>query len=198
MHGAVLRTRLRNAPFAVGVGEARHGGGRDVDGEFDIVADEGRRCVAAGAVDEDAWPQQYASVYAVVEGLALQVVTRGEVVCPGLVWDLLRCHLFNLIEVQQAVQIHRTFILRLARLFWCLLLFREGVCVDGAELIGSFEVLFEDARRVDGIVFFGCVGAGELEDDFGAARVLGDEARYIVNVAVQNYPAAFRCVVLRD
>lgn len=51
---------------------------------------------------------------------------------------------------------------------------------------------------MDGVVFFGCVGAGELEDDFGAARVLGNEARYIVDIAVENNPAAFCRVMLRD
>jgi hypothetical protein len=163
-----------------------------------MIADEGRGCVAACAVDEYARSQQYAPIYAVVEGLALQVITCGEVVCPSLVWYLLRCHLFNLIEIQQTVQIHWAFILRLARLLWCLLLFREAIWIYGAELVGSFEVLFEDARRVDGVVFFGCVGAGELEDDFGAARVLGEEARYIVDIAVEDYPAAFCRLVLRD
>jgi hypothetical protein len=51
---------------------------------------------------------------------------------------------------------------------------------------------------VDGVVFFGCVGAGELEDDFRAARVLWEEARYIVDIAVEDYPAAFCRVVFRD
>jgi hypothetical protein len=51
---------------------------------------------------------------------------------------------------------------------------------------------------VDGVVFFGCVGAGELENDFGAARVLREEARYIVDIAVKDYPAAFCRLVLRD
>ena len=51
---------------------------------------------------------------------------------------------------------------------------------------------------MDRVVFFRCVGASELEDDFRAAGVLGEEARDVVDIAVENYPAAFCCVVLRD
>lgn len=51
---------------------------------------------------------------------------------------------------------------------------------------------------MDRIVLFGRIGAGELENDFAAARVLGNEARYIVDIAVEDYPAAFCCVVLCD
>ena len=51
---------------------------------------------------------------------------------------------------------------------------------------------------MDGIVLFGRVGARELEDDLGTTRVLGDEARDIVDGAVQNDPAAFCRVVLRN
>jgi hypothetical protein len=71
LHGAVLRACLCYAPFAVGVRETRHCGWGDVDGEFDAVADKGGGCVAARAVDEDAGSEEYASVYAVVERLAL-------------------------------------------------------------------------------------------------------------------------------
>ena len=49
-----------------------------------------------------------------------------------------------------------------------------------------------------GIVLLGCVGAGKLEDDFRAAGVFGNEASYIVDVAVEDDPAAFCGVVLCD
>lgn len=48
------------------------------------------------------------------------------------------------------------------------------------------------------IVFFRGVLARELEDDLGAARMLWQEARYIVDIAVQDDPAAFSRVVLCD
>jgi hypothetical protein len=51
---------------------------------------------------------------------------------------------------------------------------------------------------VDGIVFFRRVLARQLEDDFGAAGVLGYEARYVVDISVEDYPAALSCVVLCD
>ena len=51
---------------------------------------------------------------------------------------------------------------------------------------------------MDGVVFFGCVGARELKDNLAATRVLGDEASDIVNIAVQNNPAALCRIVLRN
>jgi hypothetical protein len=51
---------------------------------------------------------------------------------------------------------------------------------------------------VDRIVFFGRIGAGELEDDLATTRVLGKEPRYIVDLVIENYPAAFGRVVLCD
>ena len=42
------------------------------------------------------------------------------------------------------------------------------------------EVLVEGVGRVDGLVFFRGVFAGVLEDDFGAAGVLGEEVCYVV------------------
>lgn len=51
---------------------------------------------------------------------------------------------------------------------------------------------------MDWVVLFCCIGAGELEDDFAAARMFGDEACYIVDVAVQDYPATLCRVVLCD
>jgi hypothetical protein len=51
---------------------------------------------------------------------------------------------------------------------------------------------------VDGVVFFGRIGASELEDDSAAAGVFGKEACYIVDIAVEDYPTALCCVVLCD
>jgi hypothetical protein len=51
---------------------------------------------------------------------------------------------------------------------------------------------------VNGIVFVGRICASELKDDFTAARVLWKKTRYVVNIAVQYYPAAFCGVVLCD
>jgi hypothetical protein len=51
---------------------------------------------------------------------------------------------------------------------------------------------------VDWIVFLGCVLAGQLEDNLRAARVLGYEFGYIVDVAVEDYPTAVFAPVLRD
>ena len=49
---------------------------------------------------------------------------------------------------------------------------------------------------MDGVVFFGRIGASELENDFAATRVFWNKSRYIVDVAVEDYPAALRCVML--
>jgi hypothetical protein len=51
---------------------------------------------------------------------------------------------------------------------------------------------------VDGIVFFCGVLTGELEDYFCAARVVGDEARYVVDVPIEDYPATLCRVVFLD
>lgn len=48
------------------------------------------------------------------------------------------------------------------------------------------------------IVVFSCILAGELEDNFGAARMRGKEVSDIVDIAVQNNPTAVWGIVLRD
>jgi hypothetical protein len=70
--------------------------------------------------------------------------------------------------------------------------------VDGSELVLGFEVFLEGAGWVDGVELLGGVSAGELEDGLGPARVLGEEARHIVDVTVQDDPAAVSCAVLSD
>lgn len=49
---------------------------------------------------------------------------------------------------------------------------------------------------MDRIVFFRRVGAGELDNYFCAAWMLGKEIGDVVDVAVENDPAALCCVVL--
>ena len=51
---------------------------------------------------------------------------------------------------------------------------------------------------MDGVVVFCGVLAGEGEDDFGAAWVFGEEVGYVVDFAVEDYPAAVLCAVLCD
>lgn len=75
---------------------------------------------------------------------------------------------------------------------------REAVCVYTAEFGFWLEVLLDCAGRVDGIVFFGGVLAGELEDDLGSARVFGEEVGNIVDISVENDPAAVCGSVLRN
>lgn len=88
--------------------------------------------------------------------------------------------------------------MHLAGLDSTLLFFGQRVRVDDAELVFGLEVLLQDAWRVDGVVFFRCIGARKLEDDLGAARVLGEKVGYIVDGAVEDDPAAVGCVVLGD
>lgn len=49
----------------------------------------------------------------------------------------------------------------------------KAVSVYTAEFGFWLEVLFDGAWWMDGVVFFGSIFAGELEDDLGAARVFG-------------------------
>lgn len=51
---------------------------------------------------------------------------------------------------------------------------------------------------MNGVVFFRRIGASELENDFGATRVFGNKSRDIVDFAVEDDPAAFRRIVLRN
>jgi hypothetical protein len=51
---------------------------------------------------------------------------------------------------------------------------------------------------VDGVVVVGGILAGEGEDDLGATWVLGEEVRDVVDVAVEDDPAAVWGVVLGD
>jgi hypothetical protein len=51
---------------------------------------------------------------------------------------------------------------------------------------------------MDWIVFFGCILAGQLKDDFRTAGVFGDEFCYVVDIAVENDPTAVFGSVLRD
>ena len=51
---------------------------------------------------------------------------------------------------------------------------------------------------MDGIVFFGCILTGQLKDDFCTAGMFGDKFCYVVDVAVEDYPAAVLGVVLGD
>lgn len=51
---------------------------------------------------------------------------------------------------------------------------------------------------MDGIIFVSRVRASELEDDFTATRVFRNKSRYIIDIAVENYPTALRRVVLCD
>jgi hypothetical protein len=51
---------------------------------------------------------------------------------------------------------------------------------------------------VDGIKFFRGIPPGQLENDSGTSRVLLDEVRHIVDVAVEDDPAAFGGTVFRD
>lgn len=51
---------------------------------------------------------------------------------------------------------------------------------------------------MDWIVFFGCILACELKDDFCTAWVLGNEFCYVVDIAVEDYPAAVFASVLGD
>jgi len=75
-HAGVLRdylkcakglTRLRDAPFAVGVREAGHCSRGNEDGHGELVAEEGSAGVAARAVDEDPRTEQDGAVDSVVE-----------------------------------------------------------------------------------------------------------------------------------
>jgi hypothetical protein len=47
-----------------------------------------------------------------------------------------------------------------------------------------FKVFFENARGMYGIVLFGSIGAGELENDLGTTGVFRDKLGYVVNIAV--------------
>lgn len=51
---------------------------------------------------------------------------------------------------------------------------------------------------MDGVVFFGCILAGETEDYFGTAWVRGEEGGYVVDGAVENYPAGIGGRVFGD
>lgn len=196
LHGAVFGAGLCDAPFAVLMGEARHGGGRDVEGEFDVVAEERCGCVAGCAVDEDARAEEDLAVYGAVESFGCEVVRGRVVVCPSLVWDVLRCYLFDLVDIEDALEIHWPIVLHLACFFGRLFFLGKRVGVDLAQFVFGFEVLLEHAWGMNRVVLFCCIAAGKLENDFAAARVFGDEARYIIDVAVENYPAALCCVML--
>jgi hypothetical protein len=58
----------------------------------------------------------------------------------------------------------------------------EGCWIDGTEVAGRGEVVFEGAGGVDGVVVLGGVAAGEREDDFAAAGVGGEEGCYLGRV----------------
>lgn len=74
--------------------------------------------------------------------------------------------------------------------------FFEALGVDDAEFGGGWEVVLESAWGVDRVELGGGVPAGELENDSGASWVGGEELCYIVNSAMEDYPAALCGVVL--
>ena len=49
-----------------------------------------------------------------------------------------------------------------------------------------------------GVVFFGCVGPRELEDNLCATGMLRYELRNVVDFSVEYYPAALCCVMFCD
>lgn len=49
---------------------------------------------------------------------------------------------------------------------------------------------------MDRVIFFGGVLASELEDDLGTAGMVREEASYIVDITIENDPAAVRGSVL--
>lgn len=51
---------------------------------------------------------------------------------------------------------------------------------------------------MDWIVFFGCILTSELKDDFSAAWMFGNEFGHVVDIAVEDYPAAVFASVLGD
>lgn len=67
---------------------------------------------------------------------------------------------------------------------------RKTVCIYTAELGFWLEVFFYRARRVNWVVFLGGILASELEDDFGTTGMFREEVRYIVDISVENDPAA--------
>lgn len=95
----------------------------------------------------------------------------------------------------------------------------EAFCRGSGRVLGSMGPRFAEGGRfssggVDAVVFFGCVGAREFEDYVAAARVGGEEGcdldmfrdgrlrktgeAYVVDITVENHPAAVLGVVFRD
>ena len=93
----------RDAVLAVGVGETRHGGGGDKDGESDGVGEDGGGCRAVRAVDEDAGAEEDAAVGGVVEGFGDEVVGGGVVIAPGFGGNKSSSGGFYVIEIEETV-----------------------------------------------------------------------------------------------
>ena len=104
----------------------------------------------------------------------MQVVRCAVVVGPAFFAHLLGRRCFDLVEVEERLEGELglgvwlcTFLGRgiLGRFWQCFWIDRSKICFSG-------EVLFEGTRGVDGIVFFGRVLAGELEDYFAATGMV--------------------------
>ena len=133
LHGTEFRTGLSNALFAGGMGQTRHGGGRDVDGSADAMAKEAGRGVAFFTVYENTRAEENRRVCFVVQPFRLQVVGGGEVVGPRFFADLLRSYFFDLVEVEEAFQGWRSLLFFKMCFFLGSFVFGKGIRFYGAK-----------------------------------------------------------------
>lgn len=160
------------------------------------MAQDGGGCIAVGAIDEDARSQKNIAVHGVVQCLRDQVIARGVVVCPCFVVDLLRRRRLNVIQIETFFQAHHLLFCLFSLLHWRLLDRGQSAGIDRSQFCRGGETVFERAWRVDGIVFFGRVGAGELQNDLAPSRMVGQEGGDIVDISIEDDPARLFALVL--
>lgn len=179
------------------MGQPGHGGRGHKDRDADLVADEGCGEVTSCAVDKDPRAEEDLLVDKVVVALGPQVVAGREVVGPCLSRDALGGLLLDLIQVHERTHRDWDIVPSLDDgVFRCGLGLGEGFLVDLTENVLGLEVLLEGARRVDRVVLVCGILAGKLEDDLLSTRVRWQELGHIVDLAIEDDPAALWGVVL--
>ena len=186
--------------FAFRVSKLAQSGGCYVEGHADFGAQHCGRHVNLLDIDEDLWSEPDSVEGAVVLSHCLSCWSvAGRVVRYGASHDfvigttrvvgpssLLHDSSGHSLEVHQVVALlkdgHALDSFLSLGLIWVFLLgfLLDSVHVDLAQVLALVEKLVQRVRRVDGLVLFGGIFAGVLEDDFGAAGVLGHEFCYII------------------